>query len=74
MCVIKKFTNMEKTIIQPSAMPFIPYSPQCEKTPDKKLSRAEARRLGDLHAISMIDEGLKGEYISEEEFLKFLRQ
>ena len=44
------------------------------KTPDKPLSRAEARRLGDLHAISLIEEGLKGEYISEEEFLKFLRQ
>jgi len=44
------------------------------ETLSSPLSRAETRRLGDAHAISLIEEGLKGEYINEEDFLKFLRQ
>ena len=50
-----------------------PYVRKREATPESKpLSRAEARRLGDLHAISLIEEGLKGEYISREEIMRIL--
>jgi len=50
------------------------YTPKRVKVENKPLTRAEKRRLGDEYFISQIDEGLRGEYISEEEFLKFLRQ
>ena len=51
------------------------YAPKREVKPENKpLTRAEKRRLGDLHAISLIEEGLKTEDISIDEFLKFLRQ
>ncbi len=64
---------METTsIITPRS---ISYSPKREVKPENKpLAPAEKRRLGDLHAISLIEEGLKTEDISIDEFLKFLRQ
>jgi len=62
---------METAVI---TTPNTKYAHKRTETLSKPLSRAEARRLGDLHAISLIEEGLKGEYISEEDFLKFLRQ
>ena len=61
---------METAVITPQNMPYTPIITK----QNKPLSRAEKRQLGDEHAISLIEEGLKGEFISEEEFLQFLRQ
>ena len=45
-----------------------------EKTPENKpLSRSEAQILGDLHAISLIEEALKcKERVSREDIFKIL--
>jgi len=39
----------------------------------KPVSRAEARRLGDEHAISLIEEAVKAESVSLDEVFKVLR-
>ena len=63
---------MESAVITPRALSYT--SKREVKPENKPLSRAKAKRLGDLHAISLIEEGLKTEDISLDEFLKFLRQ
>jgi len=62
---------METAVITPSALS---YTPKREVKPkNKPLSRAEAQRLGDLHAISLIDEALKcKERVSREAIFKIL--
>ena len=47
---------------------------KCAESPVNPLSRAEARRLGDLHAISLIEEAVKSKSVSIEDVFKVLRR
>ena len=54
--------------------PVMSGTKKCAESPVNPLSRAEARRLGDLHAISLIEEAVKSKSVSIEDVFKVLRR
>ena len=69
--VTKIFTVMQTATI---TSPVTTSSPKRAETTSKPLIRTEARRLGDLHAISLIEEGLKSGRVSREQVMKSLKR